>query len=48
MVRVLVKSLYMVFAKAMGRWLRRRVGFPFLYRKIVWLVFQEMGMVFCL
>ena len=29
MVRVLVKSLYMVFAKAMGQWLDRRVGLPF-------------------
>ena len=48
MVRVLVKSLYMVFARAMGRWLGRRVGFPFLYNRIVWLVFQEVGMVFCL
>ena len=48
MVRVLVKSLYMVFAKAMGRWLGRRMGLPFLYRRIVWLVFQKVDMVFCL
>ena len=48
MVRVLVKSLYVVFAKAMGQWLGRRVGLPFLYRRIVWVVFQEVGMVFCL
>ena len=27
--RVLVKSLYTVFAKAMGQWLGRRVGLPF-------------------
>ena len=48
MVRVLVKSLYMVFARAMGRWLERRVGLPFLYNRIVWLVFHEVGMDFCL
>ena len=48
MVRVLVKSLYMVFARAMGRWLGSRVGLPFLYSRIVWLVFQVVGMVFCL
>ena len=46
--RVLVKSLYIVFAKAMGRWLDREVGLPFLYGRIMWLVFQELGMAFCL
>ena len=35
MVRILVKSLYMVFAKAMGRWLGKRVELLFLYRRIV-------------
>ena len=43
-----MKSLYIVFAKAMGRWLDKRVGLPFLYSRIVWLVFQEVDMVFCL
>ena len=48
MVRVLVKSFYIVFAKAMGRWLDRKVGLSFLYSRMVWLVFQEVDIVFCL
>ena len=32
MIRVLVKSLYMVFTKAMEQWLGKRVGLPFCTR----------------
>jgi hypothetical protein len=42
-VSVLVNSLYMVFARAIGLWLESRVGSLFLYNSIVRLVFQEVG-----
>jgi hypothetical protein len=38
---VLVKSLYIVFARAIGLWFVIIEGSDFLYRKIVRLVFQE-------
>ena len=47
-VNVLVYSLYIVLANAIGLWLESCVGSPFLYSKIVRLVFQEAGICFCL
>jgi hypothetical protein len=47
-VSVLVNSLYMVFARAIGLWLESRVGSRFFYNSIVRLVFQEVGIWRCL
>ena len=47
-VSVLVKSLYMVFAKAIGLWFVSWEGSPFLYNKTVRLVFHVAGICFCL
>ena len=47
-VSVLVKSLYIVFASAIGLWLDNCEGSPFLYKSIVKLVFQDAGIWFCL
>jgi hypothetical protein len=45
---VLVKSLYIVFARAIGLWFVSIVGSDFLYKRIVRLVFQEVGIYCCL
>ena len=42
-VKELVKSLYTVLASAIGLWLGRIDGSPFLYSRTVKLVFQEIG-----
>ena len=47
-VRVLVKNLYIVLASDIGLWLDSMEGSPFLYSSIVRLVFQEVGICFCL
>ena len=44
----LVKSLYIMLASAIGLWLGRIDGSPFLYSNTVELVFQEAGICFCL
>ena len=48
LVSVLVNNLYIVLASAIGLWLVRWWGFPFLYKSIVRLVFQDSGICFCL
>jgi hypothetical protein len=45
---VLVNSLYIVFARAIGLWFVSIVGFAFLYRRMVRLVFHEVGICCCL
>ena len=35
-----------MLARAIGQWLDKKVGLSFLYKRIVWLVFQEVGIVF--
>ena len=47
-VRVLVKSLYIMLASAIGRWFGSREGFPFLYSSILRLIFYDVGICFCL
>ena len=47
-VRVLVKNLYIVFARAIGLWLGNFDGSPFLYSSIVRLIFHDVGICFCL
>ena len=47
-VRVLVKSLYIVFASAIGLWFGNCEGSPFLYRSMVKLIFHDAGICFCL
>jgi hypothetical protein len=47
-VRVLVNSLYIVLASAIGLWFGKLVGSPFLYSNIVRLVFHDCDMVPCL
>ena len=39
-VSVLVNNLYIVFARAIGQWLERCDGFPFLYISMVLLGFH--------
>jgi hypothetical protein len=45
---VLVKSLYMVLASAIGLWFVKMVGFAFLYSSTIRLVFQLLGICCCL
>jgi hypothetical protein len=45
---VLVKNLYIVFARAIGLWFVNIDGSDFLYRRIVRLVFHEFGICCCL
>ena len=45
---MLVKSLYMVLARAIGLWFDSCIGSPFLYKSIVLLIFHEVGIDFCL
>jgi hypothetical protein len=45
---VLVKNLYIVFARAIGLWFVSIDGSDFLYRKIVRLVFHEVEICCCL
>ena len=47
-VRVLVKSLHIVFASVVGMWFVNWYGSPFLYSSIVRLIFQDDGICFCL
>jgi hypothetical protein len=47
-VMVLVKSLYIVFARAIGLWFVRIDGSDFLYKRMVRLVFHEVGICCCL
>ena len=47
-VRVLVKSLYIVFASAIGLWFANFDGSPFLYNSMVMLIFHDVGICFCL
>jgi hypothetical protein len=45
---VLVKSLYIVFARAIGLWFVGIDGSDFLYKRTVSLVFHEVGICCCL
>jgi hypothetical protein len=45
---VLVNSLYIVLASAIGLWFVNIVGSDFLYKKIDRLVFHEVGICCCL
>jgi hypothetical protein len=45
---VLVKNLYIVFAKAIGLWFVKIDGPDFLYSNMVRLVFYEVGIYCCL
>ena len=45
---MLVNSLYIVFASAMGLWFVSSDGSPFLYKSMVRLVFHDVGIFFCL
>ena len=47
-VRVLMKSLYIVFASAIGMWLVNCDGSLFLYISMVRLIFQDDGICCCL
>ena len=47
-ISVIVDSLYMVFANAMGIWLGSSSMFPFLYTSMVSIVFHGHGMLCCL
>ena len=47
-VRVIVNNLYIVFASAIGLWLVNFEGSCFLYSNMVRLIFQEVGICFCL
>ena len=47
-VNVLVYSLYIVLASAIGLWFVSCDGLPFLYSKTVRLVFHDAGICFCL
>ena len=47
-VRVFVKNLYIVFASAIGLWLVSFEGSPFLYKRMVKLIFHDAGICFCL
>ena len=40
---MLVKNLYMVLARAIGLWFDNSAGSLFLYKSIVLLIFQEVG-----
>jgi hypothetical protein len=44
---VLVKNLYIMFARAIGLWFVNIEGFDFLYRRMVRLVFHEVGICCC-
>jgi hypothetical protein len=45
---VLVKNLYIVFARAIGLWFVSIDGLDFLYKRIVRLVFHKVGICCCL
>ena len=47
-VNVLMYSLYMMLASAIGLWLVSCDGLPFLYSKIVKLVLHDARICFCL
>ena len=43
---MLVNNMYIVLARAIGLWLLRQYGLPFLYRSMVRLVSMMVGFVF--
>ena len=43
-----MKNLYIVFASAIGLWFGSWEGSPFLYSSMVRLIFQDVGICFCL
>jgi hypothetical protein len=45
---MVVKSLYIVFARAIGLWFVSIDGLDLLYKRIVRLVFHEVGICCCL
>jgi hypothetical protein len=47
-VMVLVKSLYIVFARAIGLWFVSINGSVFIYKRIVRLAFHKVGICCCL